>query len=210
MSRREGRLREDLKHYLPRPAVLGILLLAVSGFSSVSWFMYAQFQHLLIDQGVQIAQQFAQTGLSVFLVKDSAGIQQAAQVFRNFPGVRHLAVVDAQGTTRFENGSQGDRPYLRPADLSLVRADLLDEDARTWRFAAPIITRGAPDTSPLSELTGVRPQTFGHVLIDIDKGNLRSLAYLLISLNGVVLMALTVAVLRWEYQGREVDRQKSA
>jgi len=208
MSWWHGRIREDLKDYLPRPAVLGILLLAVAGFSSVSWLMYAQLRHLLIGQGIQITQQFVQTGLSVFLVKDSAGIAQAAQVFRNFPGVRRLAVVDAQGTVRFESGAPSATSLREPA-VFLAHAGLLDEDARAWRFAAPIVTPGARHTSPWSEVPRVAPETLGHVLLDLDKGHLYSLAYLLVPLNVVVFLVLTIAVLRWEYQVREVDRQKS-
>jgi putative ABC transport system substrate-binding protein len=209
MSPRAGRLREALKDSLPRPAVLGLLLLTAAGVSSVSWFMYAQFWQLLIGQGSQIAQQFAQTGLSVFLVKDPAGIQQAAQVFGHFPGVRCLAVVDTQGIARFESSSYT-TTSLRPPGAPLAQAGLLDEDTHTWRFAAPIISPGALDTSPVSELAGAGPQTLGQVLVDIDKSSLRSLAYLLIGLNAAVLMVLTAAVLRWDSQVREVDRQKAA
>jgi hypothetical protein len=43
MSPRDEHIRERLREHFPRPAALGILLLAVGAFSSVSWFMYAQF-----------------------------------------------------------------------------------------------------------------------------------------------------------------------
>jgi hypothetical protein len=42
--------------------------------------MYQQLRGLLIGQGVQLAEQFAQTGLAVFLVKDLSGIAQTASV----------------------------------------------------------------------------------------------------------------------------------
>ena len=89
-----------LRMYLSRPAVLSILLLLLGAFSSVSTLFYEQFRSLLIGQGAQLADQFARSALAVFLVQDISGIEQTAAVFRQFPGVRYLAVLDAAGAVR--------------------------------------------------------------------------------------------------------------
>jgi hypothetical protein len=54
----------------------------------------------------QITEQFAQTGRSVFLVKDLSGIRQTAGCSAT-SRVRHLAVLDTRGTVRFEDGHAG-------------------------------------------------------------------------------------------------------
>jgi signal transduction histidine kinase len=202
--------KRSLKAYLPSPAVLGILLMSLGAFSSVSWLMYAQFRSLLIGQGVQITEQFAQTGLSVFLVKDLSGIRQTAAVFRNFPGVRHLAVVDARGTVRFEDGVHARATYHTPPGIPITRAGLVAEDTRTWHFAAPIVISGPFMDSPFAETPGAGTRTIGRVVIIMDKGRLRFLEYLLLPLNIGVWILLTIAVLRWAWKVHEVDRQKSA
>ncbi len=63
------RHQSSVRRHLLRPAVLGIILLFLGALSSVSWAMYELFRGLLLDQGVQLTQQFARTAVSVFLVK---------------------------------------------------------------------------------------------------------------------------------------------
>jgi hypothetical protein len=165
----------SLSAYFPRPALLGILVLALGAFSSLSWLMYQQFRGLLIGQGVQLAEQFAQTGLSVFLVKDLSGIAETAAVFRHFPGVRYLAVLDRRGSVRFETGARS-----APGGVSAFvppEARLAEELMGAWRFSAPIVTPGGITASPFTEHAGVQAEHIGQVLIEMDTARLRSLKY---------------------------------
>jgi hypothetical protein len=116
--RHAGTRSRRLTTYLPRPAVLGILLLLLGAFSSVSTLLYKQFRSLLIGQGAQLADQFARSALTVLLVRDISGIEQTAAVFRQFPGVLYLAVLDAAGAVRARARGTG----CGPTPHSLRRA----------------------------------------------------------------------------------------
>ena len=208
--RRAGARAIRLRTYLPGPAVLGILLLLLGAFSSVSTLLYEQFRSLLMGQGAQLADQFARSALAVLLVRDISGIEQTAAVFRQFPGVRYLAVLDMAGAVRYEAGAHPSAAHRMRADASLIQAGLVAEDSRVWQFAAPIVIAQSRSDSPLTEAARQSAQTIGQVLIEMDKGGLRSLKYLLVPLNVLVWIALTLVVLRWAHRVSEVDRQKSA
>ncbi len=202
------RHKNPVRRHLLRPAVLGIILLFLGALSSVSWAMYELFRGLLLDQGVQLTQQFARTAVSVFLVKDLTAIRHTAKVFLQFPGVRYLGVVDTKTVLRFEEG--------RPDDWSrhglphtVTHAGLAAENRERWHFVTPIMTTVVKSDTPFVEGNAEEAQLLGFAHVDIDKQSLRVLVYVLVPLNVAVWIILTLAVLRWQRNLSELDRQKS-
>jgi hypothetical protein len=82
----------------------GIAVVSLAVFLIMSWVMYREFRNLLIDQGIQLAEQFAHTSRAVFLVNDLTAIKQTSSIFQGFPGVHYLAVVDHDFRIRYEDG----------------------------------------------------------------------------------------------------------
>ncbi|MGH8489566.1 MAG: sensor histidine kinase [Gammaproteobacteria bacterium] len=166
------------------------------------------FRGLLLDQGVQLTRQFARTAVSVFLVKDLTAIRHTAKAFLQFPGVRYLGVVDTKTVLRFEEG--------RPDDWSrhglphtVMHAGLAAENWGRWHFVAPIMTTVVKSDTPFLEGNSEEARLLGYAHVDIDKQSLRSLVYVLVPLNVAVWIVLTLAVLRWQRNLSELDRQKS-
>ena len=65
--------------------------------------------------------------------------------------------------------------------------------------------RGGQERHPLPR----RQCVIGYAHVDIDKQSLRVLVYVLVPLNVAVWIVLTLAVLRWQRNLSELDRQKS-
>lgn len=193
-----GHLRFQLPRFralLPEARVSGIIAISLAAFLSLSWFMYREFRHLLIDQGLQLAEQFAYTSRNVFVVNDPAAIKQTASVFRRFPGVRYIAVVDKDFRVRYEDGAPGARPQQRSGG-QWAHATLAAEGEQLWYFIAPIRISGTDSGSPYRDR--IRPQAVvGHVLLDIDKKRLRRLALVLVPINVVIGMALSFLLITW-------------
>lgn len=130
--------RLSFRRYLVRPAVLAIVLTLWAALFIVTWAMYQQFRSLLIEQGVQIGEQFAQRGATLMLVEDPTLTRQTLDVFRNFPGVRYLAVLDRDFNVRIEEGLK----RFIPGELSepVPSARLNNENKERWQFIAPMRT----------------------------------------------------------------------
>ncbi len=164
------------------------------------------FRGLLLDQGVQLTQQFAQTAVSVFLVKDLTAIRHTAKVFLQFPGVQYLGVVDTKTVLRFEEGRPNDWSH-HGLPHTVMRGGLAAENGQRWHFVAPIMA--VKSDTPFLEGNAEEARVIGYAHVDIDKQSLRSLVYVLVPLNVAVWIALTLAVLRWQHNLSEWDRQKS-
>ena len=194
-----GHLRFQLPRFralLPEARVSGITAVSLAAFLSLSWFMYREFRHLLIDQGLQLAEQFAYTSRNVFVVNDPAAIKQTASVFRRFPGVRYIAVVDKDLRVRYEDGAPSARPQQRSGGQWPARATLAAEGEQRWYFIAPIRISGTDSGSPYRDR--IRPQAIvGYVLLDIDKKRLHRLALVLVPINVVIGMALSFLLITW-------------
>lgn len=128
--------RLSFRRYLVRPAVLAIVLTLWAALSIVTWAMYQQFRSLLIEQGVQIGEQFAQRGATLMLVEDPTLTRQTLDVFRNFPGVRYLAVLDRDFNVRIEEGLK----RFRPGELSEPVPSARLNNKERWQFIAPMRT----------------------------------------------------------------------
>ena len=194
-----GHLRFQLPRFralLPEARVSGITAVSLAAFLSLSWFMYREFRHLLIDQGLQLAEQFAYTSRNVFVVNDPAAIKQTASVFRRFPGVQYIAVVDKDFRVRYEDGAPSARPQQRSGGQWPAHATLAAEGEQLWYFIAPIRISGTDSGSPYRDR--IRPQAVvGYVLLDIDKKRLRRLALVLVPINVVIGMALSFLLITW-------------
>ncbi|MGH8544000.1 MAG: sensor histidine kinase [Gammaproteobacteria bacterium] len=170
--------------------------------------MVERFRGLLLEQGVQLTRQFARTAVSVFLVKDLTAIRHTAKVFLQFPGVRYLGVVDTKTVLRFEEGRPND--WSRQAlPGTVMHAGLAAENRERWHFVAPIMTTAVKSDTPFLEGNSEDARVIGYAHVDIDKQSLRSLVYVLVPLNVAVWIILTLAVLRWQRNLSELERQKS-
>lgn len=89
-----------------------------------------------------------------------------------------------------------------------MRAVLAAENGQRWHFVAPIMTTAVKSDTPLLEGDSEEGRVIGYAHVDIDKQSLRSLVYVLVPLNVAVWIVLTLAVLRWERNVSELDRQR--
>ena len=186
--------RLSFHRYLVRPAVLAIVLTLWAALFIVTWAMYQQFRSLLIEQGVQIGEQFAQRGATLLLVEDPTLTRQTLDVFRNFPGVRYLAVLDRDFNVRIEEGLK----RFTPGELSepVPSARLNNENKERWQFIAPMRTIKSPSALPSGEDQETL-ELLGYVLVDIDKTSLRSFITTLGPLNGFIGIVLSLIVVAW-------------
>lgn len=182
------------RRYLLRPAVLAMVLALWAALFIVTWAMYQQFRGLLVEQGVQLTQQFAQRGITLLLVEDPALVKQTVEAFRDYPGVRYLAIRDRNGKLRVEEGVRRfDRDELPRSDSA---ARLLREDNDRWQFIAPIYTGSHPSPSVYSD-DRQTVQVIGYALVDIDKASLRALVAALAPINIIVGVVLSLIVVAW-------------
>ncbi len=182
------------RRYLLRPAVLAKVLAFWAALFIDTRAMYQQFQVLLEEQGVQLTQQFAQRGITLLLVEDPALVKQTVEAFRDYPGVRYLAIRDRNGKLRVEEGVRRFDPGELPGSDSAAR--LLHEDNDQWQFIAPVYTGSHPSPSVYSDERQT-VQVIGYVLVDIDKASLRALVAALVPINIIVGVVLTLIVVAW-------------
>jgi signal transduction histidine kinase len=175
----------------------GIAVVSLAAFLIMSWVMYREFRNLLIDQGIQLAEQFAHTSRAVFLVNDLTAIKQTSSIFQGFPGVRYLAIVDRNFRIRYEDGVPSARTHQGHRGFWPEHGTLAAEDNRLWHFIAPIRIRDADANSPYVERTRPEKELVGYVLLDIDKDRLRRLAFVLVPINAAIGAGLSILLITW-------------
>ncbi len=186
-----------LRRLLPHARLGAIALVSLAAFLTMSWSMYREFRSLLIDQGIQLAEQFAHASRSVFVVNDLTAIKQTASGFQGFPGVHYLGVVDRDFRLRYKDGVPSIHAKQGYGGRWPERGTLAAEDERLWHFIAPIKLADNDANSPYVERTRPKREVVGYVQLEIDKERLRRLAVVLVPINAAIGVVLSFLLLIW-------------
>ncbi|HEX6707983.1 MAG TPA: ATP-binding protein [Albitalea sp.] len=142
-------------HQLSMTVTAGVLCIAL--FSSIvsSWQASRQIRDTLVEQGERIAESLATQSTLALLYASSDNAAEAISATLAFPDVTEVAILTTSGRTLVARTKSGGPASAAAAPVqSPAQAMLEAETDESWRFVAPVRTKGGTSPFELVEKTG--------------------------------------------------------
>ncbi|KAF0190980.1 MAG: hybrid signal transduction histidine kinase and diguanylate cyclase/phosphodiesterase [Gammaproteobacteria bacterium] len=187
--------RSSFQKQLLMTVSIGIVFLALASSLTTAWLASTSAHGQLVQQGTQVAQNFADQSRLALLVGAEENAVDSAHATLAFPDVYHVEIYDLGGDVLLREGAVVD---WEPAIDALPRHEgqlLSHETDRLIHFIAPVFTgRSDADVSPF-EATAVEPELIGFVRITMTKEALLLEQKLIFAQNVVISLSITVVLL---------------
>ncbi len=162
--------RTGFRQQLSFTVTTGVLLIALFSSLASSWQGSRQIRQTLMEQGERIADTLAGRSALALLYASSDNATEAVNATLAFPDVTKVEIRDPDGRPLLVRGKVPVDTPDEPFPASAPRqAHLEAETDDTWRFVAPVLTRGAD--SPF-EVTERREEILGYVRVVQSKATL--------------------------------------
>ena len=186
-----------LRSQISLMAAVGVFLLALFSSLVTSWQSSREVRENRQSQGERLAESLAGQARLALLFDSGENARDAVAAALAFPDVVSVEIahvngkivavpgIDVTGTTNFAERA-------RPANISgLTKAALEGEDARTWRFVAPVRTERSE--SPF-EVEQKSPQNLGYVRVIMSKASLDRAIFSLFCWNMAISLCVAAVV----------------
>lgn len=174
---------------------VGIVLLALTSSLTTAWLASTSAHGQLVQQGTQVAQNFANQSRLALLVGAEENATDSAQATLAFPDVFHVEIYDLDGDVLLRAGGSVD---WEPAVEALPRREgqlLSKETDQLIHFIAPVFTGASGAALSPFEAAAVAPELIGFVHIAMSKVALLLEQKLIFAQNVVVSLSITVILL---------------
>lgn len=173
---------------------LGIVVLVLSTSLITSGMVIYRLQSWVVDYARHVTEQFAAQSTFAFLVEDTAVAQQSIRTLLAFPGIRYVAIIRPDYSTRVAEGAAvGWGPTGHSGAWQHMPALAAEEDAY-WHFVAPVYTR--PLASPYED-GRAKPDHLGYVHIAWDKTLLAAVKTLIVAVNAGISVGMGGFLILW-------------
>jgi PAS domain S-box-containing protein len=185
-------LNTAFKQQLNVTVAVGVLLFAILSSLMISWQGSLHIHETLLKQGEHIAENLASQS-ALALVYDSAdNAKDAMNTALAFPDVKRLEILRVDGHTLVANGKDIVTPGAVPLDASARSAYLELETADTWRFVAPVLSKGSDSQFDTRES---KAELLGFVRLVQSKDTLTRMRVQVFSVNLAISLLFAIVFL---------------
>ena len=157
-------------HQLSLTVTVGVLCIAL--FSSIvsSWQASRQIRETLVEQGERVAESLATQSTLALLYASSDNASEAVSATLAFPDVTQVAIHNASGRAVVARAKSGGQPIALPPPGQVPASAMLEaETEESWRFIAPVRTKGGASPFEVVEKTD---EVLGYVRVVQSKATL--------------------------------------
>lgn len=181
------------KQQLNVAVTIGVMLFALASSLLTSWQGSRQIRHTLQEQGQRIAENLASQATLALVYASAENATEAVTTALSFPDVVGVEIRHVSGLPLLVRGAAtgaGDAPLV---DAGAKAAFLEKETDESWRFVAPVLSRGG-GASPF-EVVERKEEVLGFVRVVQSKATLtRTLANVFL-MNVAISMVFAAAFL---------------
>ncbi|HEV7913939.1 MAG TPA: histidine kinase dimerization/phospho-acceptor domain-containing protein, partial [Albitalea sp.] len=156
-------------HQLSLTVTVGVLCIALFSSTFSSWQASRQIRDTLVEQGERIAESLATQSALALLYASSDNVSEAVNATLAFPDVTQVTIHNASGRAVVGRTKSGASPVVLPPAQMPDDAALEAETDDSWRFIAPVRTKGA--ASPF-EVVEKPDEVLGYVRVVQGKATL--------------------------------------
>lgn len=181
------------KQQLNVAVTLGIMFFAIVASLLTSWQGSRQIRYTLIEQGARIAENLANQSMLALLYDSAENANEAVKSAMSFPDVTSVEILGLDGKQLVIRGRVSESANLAPMpDASIRQAGLETETDDSWRFLAPVSSKGVDSPFEVAER---RETVLGFVRVVQSKATLSRLLAQIFLANLAISLVFAAAFL---------------
>lgn len=181
------------KQQLNVAVTVGVIFFALASSLLTSWQGSRQIRQTLLEQGERIAENLAAQSTLALVYASAENANAAVKTALSFPDVTRVEIRHASGQVLLVRGKPQDPAAEAPlADAMLRQARLEEETDESWRFVAPVMSRG--DDSPF-EVVERKEEVLGFVRVVQSKATLSRMLLHIFAANLAISLLFAAAFL---------------
>ena len=181
------------KQQLNVAVTVGVIFFALASSLLTSWQGSRQVRQTLLEQGERIAENLAAQSTLALVYASAENANAAVKTALSFPDVTRVEIRHASGQLLLVRGKQQDEAKeTPPGDVLLRQARLEEETDESWRFVAPVMSRG--DDSPF-EVVERKEEVLGFVRVVQSKATLSRMLLHIFAANLAISLLFAAAFL---------------
>lgn len=172
----------------------GIILVYLSSSIVISLGSVRAVRHAMLEDGRQIAENFANQSVLALLYHSADNVKDAAEATLGFPDVRTVSIYARDGELLATFGDPLPDNHSLTSSPNVV--SLLDETPEYFSFAAPVTYGGHLQSSTTDTAShAVAPEVLGHVYLVVGKERLALLTRSVFGFNFIMSVVLAALLL---------------
>jgi diguanylate cyclase (GGDEF)-like protein/PAS domain S-box-containing protein len=120
---------------------LSLLGLAIVSSITSAWFASNQMRDRIINESLQVAENFAEQSLLALIYDSADNAQDAANAALSFPGVNYIRLINKENIVLLNKGDvKNETLQTVPKEYKSSQAQIIYESYNAWHFVAPVYT----------------------------------------------------------------------
>jgi diguanylate cyclase (GGDEF)-like protein/PAS domain S-box-containing protein len=172
-----------------------ILGLAVISAIGSAWFASKQMRTQLVDESIQVTENFAKQSLLALLYDSAENAHEAANVALSFPGVDYINLTNSDGKILLRKGNlKAEKIIIFPKDFeSKDQAEIIHESSDAWHVVAPVYTPGKNINEVFMDEDTER-ENMGSVYVVVNKNALNKIQKTIFLTNMGIALLITLII----------------